>query len=725
MAGRGPGGRRAAAIAGIATIVGMHRFGSSTLPLLLLAACHNDGTPTTEGPGATMHETGEAGTADETGPDVPTGASQGTDTTITGVVTEDPPTSESAGDSVGETTGEATLTLVLVGAGTVTVEPGGDSCSDPQCSFLLPPGDVTLTATPAAGGTFSGWSGDCMGAAPETGVFVSGETSCTATFVNLPDGALPVAISASREVVRVPADDAPASDSESLLKIVGDVPPIAVTWSVRAADDGSEVASSDQLEYVFTCPAGRRDYDVRATVSDGKVLATLFERRLLTCTLPRSDAGRKVHTADIAQSSYFQNGQIGGVKVMPGDLVRISGAAKADFAFFNFQGEPGQPIHVINDGPVSNVDTSWLMHLINCRHVIIDGLGDDGLTHGIKLANAKDGGQAVFVRNYTQGSNTSAGSTDIEIFGVEVADGPDSGFRIWNGGSEQFNASNWKLENLRLHHNYVHDVAAEGFYVGYYTDNVDLQPTSYPLTDAKVYRNTVKDAGWDGMQFGSCVSGLEVHDNVVTGSGKADMANQRSSLQWNPGNSGAAYGNRFIGGVGVDLQVGCTGGDTVMFGNVFIGSEAGFYVHAGQSKGPRYWLFGNTVGSPMAAGLRLNMTSAPGKCDPGEVLSELHYASNLLVGASDKAWEFAGGTADTENWTVAPNLAWNGDPGELCLDAELAPTCADSAALAGDGATLEQLGLTAAELPGGHFVDVDGRVLAGPSNYGAHQAASD
>ncbi len=694
--------------------------------MALLAACTGDGGSTTEGPGGTgASEGSDAGVTEDTGGDVPTGA--GTDTTITSAAaTEEPPGTDSVGESAGEqTTGEATLTLVLVGAGTVSVEPGGESCSESQCSFSLPPGAVTRTAAPAAGGTFMGWSGDCAGVDLETSVSVSGETSCTATFANLPDGALPVAISASREVVRVPAADAPASDSESLLKIVGDVQPVAVTWSVRAADDGSEVASSDQLEYLFTCPAGRREYDVRATVSDGKVLATLFERRLLTCTLPRSDAGRTVHTANIGQSSYFQNGQIAGKKVMPGDLVRISGAAKADFAFFNFQGEPGKPIHVINDGPVSNADTSWLMHLINCRHVIVDGLGEDGLAYGIKLANAKDGGQAVFVRNYTQGSNTSAGSTDIEMFGIEIADGPDSGFRIWNGGSEQFNASNWKFENLRLHHNYVHDVTAEGFYVGYFTDNIDLQPTSYPLTDAKVYRNTVEDAGWDGMQFGSCVSGLEVHDNVVTGSGKAGMVNQRSSLQWNPGNSGAAYGNRFVGGVGVDLQVGCTGGDTVMFGNVFIGSEAGFYMHAGQSAGPKYWLFGNTIGSPTAPGLRVNMTSAPGKCNPGQVLSELHYASNLVVGPSDKAWEFAGGSADTASWTVAPNLAWNKPPADACLDAELAPTCADSEALAGDGATLEQMGLSAAALPGGHFVDVDGRVLAGPSNYGAHQAASE
>lgn len=688
--------------------------------MLVVSACTDDGAATTDEPGQTgSSEGGVTGTTGSTGADVPT--TGGPDTSAS---TDEPPTSESVGESVGESTGEAKLTIDLVGGGSVTVDPGDDSCSDAQCTFSLSPGMYTLTATPTAGGTFAGWSGDCAGAEPVTEVVVTGQAACTATFTSLPEGALAVEISASREVVRVPADDAPASDSESLLKIVGDVPPVAVTWSVRASDDGSEVASSDELEFLFKCPNARGDFDVAATVTDGKVLATLFERRLLTCTLPRSDAGRTVHTVDIGQSSYFQNGEIDGTKVQPGDLVRISGAAQANLAFFNFHGEPGKPIHVINDGPVSNTDASWLLHLINCRHVVVDGLGDDGLPYGITLANAGEGGQAVFVRNYTQGSNTDAGSTDIEIFGVEIADSPDSGFRIWNGGSDEFNAGTWKFANLRLHHNFVHDVATEGFYVGYYTDNVDLQPTSYPLTDAKIYRNRVEDCGWDGMQFGSCASGLEVHDNVVTGSGQANMANQRSSLQWNPGNSGAVYGNRFIGGVGVDLQVGCTGGDTMMFGNVFIGSEAGFYMHAGQSMGPRYWLFGNTIGSPNAPGLRLNMNSAPGKCDPGAVLSELHYASNLVVGASDEAWEFAGGSADTANWTVAPNLAWSGDPGDLCLDAELAPTCTDSPALAGDGATLEQLGLVADLLPGGQFVDVDGRVLPGPANYGAHQAAT-
>ncbi|MDC0667682.1 InlB B-repeat-containing protein [Nannocystis radixulma] len=701
----------------------MRRPYAPSISLLLLnVACPSPGATTTDTDGTDGTESTASATETTTETSSEPPPTEGSSEATTQPTTATDPTDST---SVGPATdgGAATIAITIAGDGTVLVDPPGETCGDPACEYMLPGGSlVALTATPAAGSLFAGWSGDCSGAEPMTEIDIGGGVGCTATFELLPEGALPAALSASDEIVRVPADDAPASDSETLLKVETAVALTGVTWTVFAADDGSEVASSDELEFLFTCPDGRRDYDVRATITDGQVQSTLFERRLVTCVPPRSDAGRTVHLADLADGSYFQNGEIDGVNVMPGDLVRISGSTAGDFAFFNFQGSAEAPIHIINDGPVTNQDTSWLLHLINCQHVIVDGRGSDDVEYGFTLTNPGAGGQAVFVRNYTQGSNTNTGSTDIEMFGIEIADGPDSGFRIWNGGSDDYDADNWTFHNLRLHHNYVHDVLTEGFYVGYYTDNVEQQPPPYPLVDAKVYRNRVDNAGWDGMQFGSCRGGLEVHDNVVTGSGGANEPNQRSSLQWNPGNSGAVYNNRFIGGLGVDLQVGCTGGDTLMFSNVFVHSEGGFYLHAGQADAPRYWLFGNTVGTPNAAGLRINMNSNPGTCGAGAKLSEMHYASNLLVGAVAEAWEFAAGNADTASWTVEPNLAFTGAPGELCLDDELAPTCADSGALAGGGAALADLGLTAADLPGGHYVDVDGRVLAGPANFGAHQA---
>ena len=86
----------------------------------------------------------------------------------------------------------ATFTLVPMtlsvtkggtGAGTVTSTPAGISCGA-TCSQTLTPGTaVTLTATPAAGSTFAGWSGACSGTGP-CNVTINAAVSVTATFTS-------------------------------------------------------------------------------------------------------------------------------------------------------------------------------------------------------------------------------------------------------------------------------------------------------------------------------------------------------------------------------------------------------------------------------------------------------------------------------------------------------------------------------------------------------------
>lgn len=91
-----------------------------------------------------------------------------------------------------------TLTVALNGAGTVTSSPAGINCGA-ACSELAPSTlAITLTASPASGQTFVGWSGSalCSGTAPCT-LSIPSNTTVTANFstpgtvcitVRLPNG---------------------------------------------------------------------------------------------------------------------------------------------------------------------------------------------------------------------------------------------------------------------------------------------------------------------------------------------------------------------------------------------------------------------------------------------------------------------------------------------------------------------------------------------------------
>ena len=126
----------------------------------------------------------------------------------------------------GDTTCTATFTLLpryaltatLSGSGSVTSSPAGIDCGG-DCSESYVSGTaVTLTATPASGHVFGGWSGACSGTS-SCQVTMSSAKSVTATFKSLPSYQLTVKTRGSGSVTSSPAGISCGGDcTESYMK---------------------------------------------------------------------------------------------------------------------------------------------------------------------------------------------------------------------------------------------------------------------------------------------------------------------------------------------------------------------------------------------------------------------------------------------------------------------------------------------------------------------------
>ena len=104
--------------------------------------------------------------------------------------TVNPDQADSDGDGTGDACDEdpgpvvrqLTVTKNGTGTGTVTSVPAGIDCGG-TCGAPFDDGvDVTLTAVPAAGSVFVGWSGDAAGANGTVQVTMDADKACTATF---------------------------------------------------------------------------------------------------------------------------------------------------------------------------------------------------------------------------------------------------------------------------------------------------------------------------------------------------------------------------------------------------------------------------------------------------------------------------------------------------------------------------------------------------------------
>lgn len=75
------------------------------------------------------------------------------------------------------------LVISITGSGTVHSEPAGIQCGTDCLEYFSDGTLVSLTATPAAGFVFEGWSGDCSGTIPSCAFTISASQNASAIFV--------------------------------------------------------------------------------------------------------------------------------------------------------------------------------------------------------------------------------------------------------------------------------------------------------------------------------------------------------------------------------------------------------------------------------------------------------------------------------------------------------------------------------------------------------------
>ena len=141
------------------------------------------------------------------------------------------------------------------------------------------------------------------------------------------------------------------------------------------------------------------------------------------------------------------------------------------------------------------------------------------------------------------------------------------------------------MYNINVHHNYIHDVEGEGFYIGNSFwqggmtrscggQNIIVYP--HRILGLEVHHNIVRNTGWDGIQYG-CSPDAQVHDNTIENTGLKKITQQNSGAQIGGGSGGRFYNNilRNSGSTGLCI-VGFTD-TTRIYNNLFVNAVDGVF----------------------------------------------------------------------------------------------------------------------------------------------------
>ncbi|MEM9340756.1 MAG: right-handed parallel beta-helix repeat-containing protein, partial [Bacteroidota bacterium] len=328
----------------------------------------------------------------------------------------------------------------------------------------------------------------------------------------------------------------------------------------------------------------------------------------------------------------------------PGAVIGIRGGGERTNVLirnFNADVEGGEePFIFVNcDGKafLKNENSADLFAVRRSSGLRITGTGSPSDAFGFDI----NGGKVSGFRAYDRTDNIEV--DHLEVFNTSIG--------IWcvtrptcDGSA---NRGNYVQENTEIHHNYVHDVQDEGFYIGGskwligFDNNGCAGEKLYQpdLIGVKVYNNRVESTGWDGIQVGGAVKDCEIHHNIIFNYGIEEQLSQQAGIMINPGTVGKIFANHVNNGTGIAIHA--TGFDNLIYSNLIenIKSDGVVLGDRGPFPDKSYRVVNNTF---------VNLEGAAFKSNSQESVNNVFY-NNLMINVAEDPRFFEKNTETSNN----------------------------------------------------------------------------
>jgi len=184
------------------------------------------------------------------------------------------------------------------------------------------------------------------------------------------------------------------------------------------------------------------------------------------------------------------------------------------------------PVVLINYGGrvvISNLTPGGAMSLKACRNVVLSGSGHPVWEYGIKLDSTAWGSSGLSLDELT---------SDVEVHNLEICRQGFAGIVAKTDPS--CNPSTWRgnftLNNLHIHHCYIHHTQGEGMYIGFSVygpvnrtcGGSSITVYAHEVRHLRVHDNRVEWTGLDGIQIGCATEDVKVYKNHISRTGFLD-----------------------------------------------------------------------------------------------------------------------------------------------------------------------------------------------------------